>query len=209
MKPDIAQTQDREEPVSLMEPMRISTNFRHRAPLADLSVDLAAHSAGFRRRLTGGVLSALTDLVRSMNCYFSNLIEGHDTHPLDVERALKNDYSANTDKRNLQLEARVHIAVQQWIDEGGLEDQAVSTKGICEIHKRFAERLPEELLWVEESDTKERMRVIPGALRRRVAAALTERGVLVSDTTRTPLRLAFPAKLAPRWMPGLFPEKSQ
>jgi len=42
---------------------------------------------------------------------------------------------------------------------------------------------------------------------RRVVAALTERGVLVSDTTRTPLRLAFPAKLAPRWMPGLFPEK--
>ena len=42
---------------------------------------------------------------------------------------------------------------------------------------------------------------------RRVVAALTEHGVLVSDTTRTPLRLAFPAKLAPRWMPGLFPEK--
>lgn len=42
---------------------------------------------------------------------------------------------------------------------------------------------------------------------RRVVAALTERSALVSDTTRTPLRLAFLAKLAPRWMPGLFPEK--
>jgi len=28
-----------------------------------------------------------------MNCYYSNLIEGHDTHPIDIERALKNDYS--------------------------------------------------------------------------------------------------------------------
>ncbi len=42
---------------------------------------------------------------------------------------------------------------------------------------------------------------------RRVVAALSERGVLVSKSTRTPLHLAFPARLASRWMPGLFPEK--
>jgi len=28
-----------------------------------------------------------------------------------------------------------------------------------------------------------------------------------TESTRAPLRLTFPAKLAPRWMPGLFPEK--
>ena len=33
------------------------------------------------------MLSALADLVRAMNCYYSNLIEGHDTHPVDIERA--------------------------------------------------------------------------------------------------------------------------
>jgi Zn-finger domain-containing protein len=37
-----------------------------------------------------------------MNCYYSNLIEGHDTHPIDIERALKNDYSKDVGKRNLQ-----------------------------------------------------------------------------------------------------------
>jgi Fic family protein len=42
---------------------------------------------------------------------------------------------------------------------------------------------------------------------RRVTSALLERGVLTSATTRTPLRLTFPAKLASRWMPGLFPER--
>jgi len=41
---------------------------------------------------------------------------------------------------------------------------------------------------------------------RRVVASLMEHGVVVSNSTRTPLRLAFPAKLAPRWMPGLFPD---
>jgi len=42
---------------------------------------------------------------------------------------------------------------------------------------------------------------------RRVVSALLERGVLTSATTRASLRLAFPASLASRWMPGLFPEK--
>jgi hypothetical protein len=42
---------------------------------------------------------------------------------------------------------------------------------------------------------------------RRAVSALIERGVVVSESTRAPLRLAFTAKLAPRWMPGLFPEQ--
>jgi hypothetical protein len=36
-----------------------------------------------------------------------------------------------------------------------------------------------------------------------------EFGVLESDSARAPLRLTFPAKLAQRWMPGLFPEKAE
>jgi hypothetical protein len=58
-----------------------------------LSLELAARSAGFRRSLPEGVRTALADLVREMNCYYSNLIEGHDMHPVDIERALKNDYT--------------------------------------------------------------------------------------------------------------------
>ena len=50
-----------------------------------------------------------------MNCYYSNLIEGHDTHPIDIERAMNKDYSADPQQRDLQLEAEAHIAVQKWI----------------------------------------------------------------------------------------------
>ncbi len=42
---------------------------------------------------------------------------------------------------------------------------------------------------------------------RRVVSALIEHGVLLSNSSRAPLRLAFPATLASRWMPGLFPER--
>ena len=130
-------------------------------------MELAARSAGFRRSLPEGMLTALTDLVRAMNCYYSNLIEGHDTHPVDIERALKSDYSANVEKRNLQLEARAHIAVQQWIDEGNLRGRPVHAEGIREIHERFGQLLPDALLWVEDPDTGERIKMIPGQLRQR------------------------------------------
>jgi hypothetical protein len=43
---------------------------------------------------------------------------------------------------------------------------------------------------------------------RRVVSALLNKEVLVSESSRAPLRLAFPAALAWRWMPGLFPEKA-
>jgi hypothetical protein len=43
---------------------------------------------------------------------------------------------------------------------------------------------------------------------RRIVSALLERGVLQSESPRAPLRLAFPAALAARWMPGLFPEQT-
>lgn len=42
---------------------------------------------------------------------------------------------------------------------------------------------------------------------RRVVSSLVEKGVLVSAGPRDPLRLAFPAALAGRWMPGLFRRK--
>ena len=167
MKAATEQAPDRGEPVSLMEPMRISETSRHRRDLADLAVELAAHSTGFRRSLPEGVLTALADLVRAMNCYYSNLIEGHDTHPIDIERAMKNDYSADAEQRNLQLEAKAHIEVQKWIDEGGLRGHAVSPDGICEIHKRFGELLPPKLLTVADPETGEKMEVVPGVFRQR------------------------------------------
>ena len=167
MNTDISVAKDRGEAVAMMEPLLLSEGSRHREALIDLAVELAARSAGFRRSLPEGVLTALADLVRAMNCYYSNLIEGHDTHPIDIERALKDDYSTDTEKRNLQLEAKAHIAVQEWIDEDGLRKRATTRDGICEIHRRFCERLPDDLLWVDEPESGERTRVVPGELRQR------------------------------------------
>ncbi len=167
IKADINAEKDRGETTSLMEPLLVAEGSRHRSGLIDLALELAQRSAGFRRSLPESILTSLGDLVRSMNCYYSNLIEGHDTHPIDIERALRGDYSNDTQKRDLQLEAKAHIAVQQWIDNGGLKGGAVAASSICEIHRRFCEHLPEDLLWVEDPKAKERIRIVPGELRHR------------------------------------------
>jgi Fic family protein len=167
---DIKAAEDRGELISLMEPLLVGEGSRHRGALTDLALELAQKSSGFRRSLPESLLASLADLVRAMNCYYSNLIEGHDTHPIDIERALKNDYSKDARKRDLQLEAKAHIAVQKWIDGGGLTGRAVTSEGIREVHRRFCEELPDDLLWVEDPATKERFRVVPGELRRRDVA---------------------------------------
>src|SRR5580765_3987173 len=154
IEPDISAVTDRQESVNLMEPLLIAEGSRHRGELTDLAIEVAARSAGFRRSLPDGVRTALADLVRAMNCYYSNLIEGHDAHPIDIERALKNDYSKDARKRDLQLEVKAHIAVQEWIDRGGLKGRAVTPEGIRETHRRFCELLPEDLLWVEDPEKK-------------------------------------------------------
>src|SRR6266850_7614666 len=149
MEADILVTMDLGESTTLMEPLLIGETSRHRGALTDMAVDLAQKSAGFRRSLPESLLASLADLVRAMNCYYSNLIEGHDTHPVDIERALKDDYSNDARKRDLQLEAKAHINVQKWIDEGGLRGRALTSEGIREIHRRFGALLPDDLLWVE------------------------------------------------------------
>jgi Fic family protein len=150
-----------------MEPVLVGESSRFRGSLTDLAVELAGKSSGLRRSLPPGLLAAMADLVRSMNCYYSNLIEGHDTHPIDIERALAGDYSSDPRKRNLQLEAKAHIAVQKWIDEGHARGSVATAEGLRDLHRRFCQALPDDLLWAEDPDSHERLRVAPGALRQR------------------------------------------
>lgn len=84
--------------------------------LENLAFDLAREASELSGQLHPMVRLSVASLVRSMNCYYSNLIEGHNTHPRDIDRAMTADYSSDPQRRDLQLEARAHIEVQQMID---------------------------------------------------------------------------------------------
>ncbi|MDR3605283.1 MAG: Fic family protein [Syntrophaceae bacterium] len=152
------------ESITLMEPMLPPDG---ESSLEDLAIDVATKASGLASQLPMAVRQGMGDLVRSMNCYYSNLIEGHDTHPRDIDRALSYaDYSTDAQKRALQREAVAHIEVQRLIDHHeDLQVETTSVDYLLWLHREFCQRLPEELLWVQNPDTGERLRMIPGELR--------------------------------------------
>lgn len=166
-KADIKSDLDRGEGIGLMAPMLLGSDAPKRLALTDLAFELAQKSTRFKSSLPESMVASLSDLVRSMNCYYSNLIEGHDTHPIDIERALKKDFSTDPKKRDLQLEAKAHIAVQKWIDTGALANAATRRESILEIHRRFYEEMPAELCFTEDPYTGEKVAIVPGELRQR------------------------------------------
>lgn len=150
------------ENITLMEPMLVGESSSRRSHVSEKAFELTQRAAAFKASLPAGLVGSLADLVRSMNCYYSNLIEGHNTHPIDIERAVHNELSTDPKKRDLQLEAKAHIAVQRWIDEGNLDGRELTKDGLFEIHRQFTSRLPSDLRWVEDPSTRERKIVVPG-----------------------------------------------
>src|SRR6266581_3441845 len=103
----VIESVQRIEPAHLDEP---STE------IADVISELSAASATLGRSLHPRTAANLGDLVRIMNTYYSNLIEGHDTRPRDIERALAGELDRDEGRRNLQIEAAAHVRVQAEID---------------------------------------------------------------------------------------------
>lgn len=137
-----------------------------RLVLMDKAVTLVVEANALWERLPSPLVDELGRLVRSMNCYYSNLIEGHPTHPVDIDRALAGNLSAKPEQRNLQLEAVAHIAVQTMIDEGLAPSPTLSVRFIKWAHREFCQRLPEEMLWVINPETGKRSQIVPGEFRR-------------------------------------------
>ncbi|MEX2016163.1 MAG: Fic family protein, partial [Candidatus Hydrogenedentales bacterium] len=119
--------------------------------IADLAAELAAASATLGRALHKGTGTQLAQLVRIMNTYYSNLIEGHDTRPRDIERALAGELDKDEGRRHLQIEAAAHVRVQSEVDrlaaEGVLPEPA-SADFIRWLHKEFYRDAPSAMLRV-------------------------------------------------------------
>lgn len=135
-------------------PMRIEPARLEEASekVMDLVAELSAASAKLGDRLHPKTAANLTQLVRIMNTYYSNLIEGHNTRPRDVERAMEGNWDQDQKRRNLQAEALAHIRVQAQIEELHLNDQLpepASEDFIKFLHREFYADAPEEMLLIK------------------------------------------------------------
>jgi Fic family protein len=155
----IVETVQRIEPTRLEEPSEA---------ISDVVAELAAAAAILAHALHPRTAANLAALVRVMNAYYSNLIEGHNTRPKDIERALAGEFDADRGRRNLQLEAAAHVRVQAQIDELALEDrlqEPASADFLQWLHREFYRDAPEELLRVSGAGREFLME--PGAWRSR------------------------------------------
>lgn len=146
-----------------IEPCLLET---YPAALVDVIGDIIAAASALGQRLHPRTAASLADLVRVMNCYYSNLIEGHNTRPRDIERALGDDLDADDARRDLQLEARAHIRVQRELDvsfaDGRLGEPA-SQAVIRWLHRAFYADAPARLLRVDHRDGP--YELVPGEFR--------------------------------------------
>jgi len=105
---------------------------------------------------------ALRELVRQMNSFYSNRIEGQSTHPRNIERALQNDYSQRPDEARLQRIAKAHIDAEKQLEEQIGERSALTSGFLIDAHRALYERLdPQDRI----SDDGEI--IIPGQIRNR------------------------------------------
>lgn len=153
-----------DESVSRIEPALLGE--RLPASVADLVAEVARESAILGSALHPTTARNLAALVRIMNTYYSSLIEGHNTRPRDIERALAGDFYDDQARRDLQFEAAAHVRVQQAVEEkamAGTLAEPASVAFILWLHREFYAGAPAAMLHVE-ADGREWV-MVPGEWR--------------------------------------------
>ena len=150
-------------------PMRIEPARIEEVPerLSDLVADLSADAARLGASLHPRTTQDLAAMVRIMNSYYSNLIEGHNTRPRDIERALAGDFADDPALRDLQQENAAHVRLQERIDtlagQGALPDPT-ELEFIKMLHREFYDGASEEMLTIEGAGGRS-FRMAPGQWR--------------------------------------------
>jgi Fic family protein len=148
-------------------PSRIEPLFIENPPdtLSDRVTELTLAASQLGVGLHPETHRSLAHLVRAVNCYYSNRIEGHNTSLRDIERALSEDFDVDDQRRNLQLEAMAHIRLQQQIDQmyrGGSLPEPSSIEFLQFLHREFYRDASDEMLTLEDGSL-----LVPGEIRKR------------------------------------------
>jgi Fic family protein len=154
------------EDVQRIEPARLEEGIPQ--AVSDAVAEVVAVGAKLGSALNPRTAASLADLVRIMNSYYSNLIEGHNTRPRDIERALAGQLDNDQERRNLQIEAAAHVRVQVEIDRMAAENclpPPASPDFIRWLHREFYKDAPQEMLRIRGAGREFQME--PGEWRSR------------------------------------------
>jgi Fic family protein len=118
-------------------------------------------SAGLKASASPQARAALREIVRSMNSYYSNRIEGQGTHPTNIERALRRDFSDRPDVAKGQRVALAHIEAEQELERLVTTEAAALDSGfLVRAHESLYRRLA-----VQDRTADDGRIITPGELR--------------------------------------------
>ena len=112
-------------------------------PLLSRAHDLAVESTG----LAGiPIAKELGGLLRAMNSYYTNRIEGQHTRPTELDQALRQDFSKDEKLAARQRLAISHIEAEEILEKQFVGQGAVSAlyskQALLDIHRVLFETLP-------------------------------------------------------------------
>ena len=118
-----------------------------RSALLEQAHDLIRSADQLAGKCQPGALDGLRGLLRAMNSYYTNRIEGQHTLPAEIEQALRNDYSADADKARRQRLAVAHMATEEALEQhwATWDTRHIwSVQMVCDIHQDLFARLNDE-----------------------------------------------------------------
>lgn len=137
-------------------------------PLLEAAGDLRAETARLLPGIGASSREALALLLRAMNSYYSNKIEGQHTYPADLEQALHQQFSADQDVRRRQELAIAHMRVEALLEpyaeamEWGVH---FSGDWVKRIHYELYQQLDEESRAIVDRQGNRRGIMVPGEFR--------------------------------------------
>lgn len=165
------QTDKPEQEPAMLAATRLSFYTLESPEIRERETALAGMSGELAGRLPPSSRAALARCLEGINSYYSNLIEGQGTRPIEAERALKRSLAARTPGTadDLARLAVAHIHTERWMRQRLKEEPALDVAGrdfICALHRHFVEQLPDSMRTVRGHDG-ETARNVPGELRTR------------------------------------------
>ncbi len=98
--------------IAQMEPMLPQVS--EMGKLLSLASELREKAIKLTANPLPGLSKSLSIILRVMNSYYTNKIEGQHTLPADIESALNNQYSNNQDIARRQRIAKAHLLTEAW-----------------------------------------------------------------------------------------------
>lgn len=141
--------------VGAMEPMMPNHGV---GECAELTSKILKASGVLEARLPSKILRReIARLVRRMNSYYSNLIEGHETLPRDIEAAEKKIMVSGDEEKKRSIRMGVaHMEVEELVGDRLMSNNLpspYSSEFICFLHKEFYGLFPEDWPAKERSIT--------------------------------------------------------